>query len=125
MLLRAKGILAPTDAYELLRCEAAPAILHRPVILVVFNSRIDQAIENIHQEHHRQQERRIEYRHAHDRRVVTLGNTVYKMYAQTRNCKDLLYDKASRQQVCDRRSKHCDDRDQCIPQCMPENDLCL
>ena len=27
MLLRAKGILAPTDAYELLRCEAAPAIL--------------------------------------------------------------------------------------------------
>ena len=27
MMLRSKGILTPTDAYELLRCEAAPAIL--------------------------------------------------------------------------------------------------
>ena len=26
-VLGAKGILTPTDAYELLRCEAAPAIL--------------------------------------------------------------------------------------------------
>ena len=26
-MLGAKGILTPTDAYELLRCEAAPAIL--------------------------------------------------------------------------------------------------
>ena len=27
MMLGSKGILPPTDAYELLRCEAAPAIL--------------------------------------------------------------------------------------------------
>ena len=27
IILGSKGILAPTDAYELLRCEAAPAIL--------------------------------------------------------------------------------------------------
>ena len=35
MLLGAKGILTPTDAYELLRCEAAPAILRNPLIYYV------------------------------------------------------------------------------------------
>ena len=31
-MLGPKGILTPTDAYELLRCEAAPAILHHHFI---------------------------------------------------------------------------------------------
>ena len=28
MMLGSKGLLPPTDAYELLRCKAAPAIFH-------------------------------------------------------------------------------------------------
>ena len=34
MMLGSKGLFPPTDAYELLRCKAAPAILHHGILAI-------------------------------------------------------------------------------------------
>ncbi|MFQ9396209.1 MAG: hypothetical protein ACLR2E_22005 [Lachnospiraceae bacterium] len=38
MMLGSKGLFPPTDAYELLRCKAAHAILHHGILAITTNN---------------------------------------------------------------------------------------
>src|SRR5664280_269447 len=91
----------------------------------VANTWIEPGIRQVYQEVHEHQQGAVENGHAKDNRVVAVIDTSDVVTAQTRDCKDLLDNKTSREHRRDKRSQHGNDRDEDVAKCVPENDKAL
>ncbi|CDN43805.1 hypothetical protein BN871_DO_00200 [Paenibacillus sp. P22] len=83
---------------------------------------INEAVGDIDEKHHEQQQSAVEHGRAHDDRIIAVVDAVHKILAHAGNGENLLDDEASRQDVGDQRPEQGDDRQHRVAQRMLRDD---